>query len=58
MVSEEVLLQKIKVLPPDLKRNAIEFVESLQSEVRTTQKKKSLKAASSRRNTKSQCEYQ
>lgn len=30
MISEEVLLQKIKVLPPDLKRKAIEFVESLQ----------------------------
>ena len=32
MVSEEVLLQKIKVLPPDLKQKAIEFVESLQKE--------------------------
>ncbi len=30
MISEEVLLQKIKVLPPDLKQKAIEFVESLQ----------------------------
>lgn len=30
MTSEEVLLEKIKVLPPDLKRKAIEFVELLQ----------------------------
>lgn len=36
MISEEVLLQKIKVLPPDLKQRAIEFVDSLQDE---TQKK-------------------
>ena len=45
MISEEVLLEKIKVLPPDLKRKAIEFVDSLQSEVRTRQMKKSLKGA-------------
>ena len=34
MTSEEVLLQKIKVLPPDLKQKAIEFVDSLQNEAR------------------------
>ena len=31
MISEEVLLEKIKVLPPNLKQKAIDFVESLQS---------------------------
>jgi len=45
MTSEEVLLEKIKVLPPDLKQKAIEFVDSLQSEVSTNQKRKSLKGA-------------
>ncbi len=33
MTLEEVLLQKIKVLPPDLKREAIHFVEFLQSKI-------------------------
>jgi len=33
MTSEEVLLEKIKVLPPDLKREAIHFVEFLQTKV-------------------------
>ena len=32
MTSEEVLLQKIKTLPPDLQQKAIEFVDSLQIE--------------------------
>ena len=43
MVSEEVLLQKIKVLPPDLKQKAIEFVESLQKEARKKNPRVSLK---------------
>ena len=43
MVSEEVLLQKIKVLPPDLKQKAIEFVESLQKEARKKTPRVSLK---------------
>lgn len=34
MTSEEVLFQKIKTLPPDLQRKAIEFVDSLQTEAR------------------------
>jgi len=33
MTSEEVLLEKIKVLPPDLKQKAIEYVEALQKKV-------------------------
>ena len=43
MVSEEVLLQKIKVLPPDLKQKAIEFVEALQKEARKKNPRVSLK---------------
>ena len=45
MISEEVLLEKIKVLPLDLQQKAIDFVDSLQSEVATNQKRKSLKGA-------------
>ena len=45
MTTEEVLLQKIKVLPPSLKQKAIEFVDSLQNETATKQKRKSLKGA-------------
>ncbi|MBA4122965.1 MAG: DUF2281 domain-containing protein [Acidobacteria bacterium] len=33
MTSEEVLLEKIKVLPPDLKQEAIHFVEFLQTKI-------------------------
>lgn len=45
MAPEEVLLEKIKVLPPDLQQKAIEFVDSLQSKVSANQKRKSLKGA-------------
>jgi hypothetical protein len=45
MTSEEVLLEKFKVLPPDLKQKAIEFVDSLQSKAKTNQKRKTLKGA-------------
>ena len=40
MTTEEVLLEKIKVLPPDLKQKAVEFVDSLQSEVIPKQRKR------------------
>ncbi|CAN5384790.1 hypothetical protein BH10ACI1_BH10ACI1_31180 [soil metagenome] len=43
MVSEEVLLEKIKVLPPDLMQKAIEFVESLQKEAQKKTPRVSLK---------------
>jgi len=43
MTSEEFLLQKIKVLPPDLKQKAIEFVVSLQSEAQNKTPRVSLK---------------
>lgn len=45
MTSEEALLQKIKVLPPNLKRKAIEVVDSLQTEAAAKPKRKSLKGA-------------
>jgi len=45
MTSEEVLFQKIKVLPPDLKQKAIEFVDSLQSEAQKKTPRRSLKGA-------------
>ena len=45
MISEEVLLEKIKILPPKLKQKAIDYVESLQSEVKAVQKRKSLKGS-------------
>jgi len=35
MTSEEVLLEKFKVLPPDLKREVEHFVEFLQTKVQT-----------------------
>ncbi len=50
MTSEEVLLEKFKVLPPNLKQKAIDFVDSLQNEVVQKQKKKSLKGVLSHLN--------
>lgn len=45
MTSEEVLLEQIKVLPPDLKREAIHFVEFLQTKVKMKAPRRSLKGA-------------
>ena len=45
MISEEVLLEKIKVLPPKLKQKAIEYVEFLQSEAVPKEKRRSLKGS-------------
>ena len=45
MISEEVLLEKIKVLPPNLKQKAMDYVESLQGETVPTQKRKSLQGS-------------
>ena len=45
MTSEEALLEKIKVLPPDLKQEAIHFVEFLQTKVKTKTPRRSLKGA-------------
>ena len=39
MTSEEVLLEQIKVLPPNLKQEAIHFVEFLQTKLATKQKR-------------------
>jgi len=35
MTPEQALLEKIKVLPPNLKREAIDFVDFLQSKVKS-----------------------
>ncbi len=45
MISEEVLLEKIKVLPPKLKQKAIDYVEALQGEVKKVPKRKSLQGS-------------
>ncbi len=39
MTSEEVLLEKFKVLPPNLKQEAIHFVEFLQTKLASKQKR-------------------
>ena len=43
MTSEEVLFEKIKILPSDLQRKAIEFVDSLQTEAQKKAPRVSLK---------------
>ncbi len=45
MISEEVLLEKIKVLPPKLKKKAIDYVESLQGKTVPKQRRKSLQGS-------------
>ena len=45
MTLEETLLEQIKVLPPDLKREAIHFVEFLQTKIKIKQPRRSLKGA-------------
>lgn len=50
MTSEEVLLRKFKVLPPNLKQEAIHFVEFLESKMALPKKRKSLKGALSHLN--------
>lgn len=52
MTSEEVLLEKIKVLPPNLKEEAIHFVEFLGTKVKSPTKRKSLKGSLSHLNIK------
>ncbi len=52
MISEEVLLEKIKVLPPNLKQKAIDYVESLQGEAAPPLKRKSVKGSLSHLNIK------
>jgi Protein of unknown function (DUF2281) len=52
MTSEEVLLEKIKVLPPNLKQEAIHFVEFLESKITFPNKRKSLKGSLSHLNIK------
>lgn len=45
MTSEEVLLEKIKVLPPNLKQEAIHFVEFSETKIKPQTKRKSLKGS-------------
>ena len=45
MTNAEVLMQKFVVLPPAQQKKAIEYVDSLQKEVSTQPKRKSLKGA-------------
>lgn len=45
MISEEVLLEKIKVLPPNLKQKALDYVEALQKRAVPSQERKSYKGA-------------
>ena len=52
MTSENVLLEKFKVLPPDLKQEAIHFVEFLESKITLPKRKKSLKSVFSDLNIK------
>ena len=42
MTSEEVLVEKIKVLPPDLRKEAIDFVEFLQTKIKKKEPRISL----------------
>ena len=42
MTSEEVLVEKIKVLPPDLRKEAIDFVEFLQTKIKKKEPRVSL----------------
>lgn len=52
MTSEEVLLEKIKVLPPNLKEKAIHFVEFLETKIKPQTTRKSLKGSLSHLNVK------
>ena len=45
MRSEEVLFARIKVLPPNLKEEAIHFVEFLETKIKPQAKRKSLKGS-------------
>lgn len=45
MTSEEVLLEKFKILPPEQQKKAIEYVDSLQKEISAQPQRKSLKDA-------------
>jgi hypothetical protein len=52
MTSEEVLFAKIKVLPPNLKEEALHFVEFLETKIKPSVKRKSLKGSLSHLNIK------
>jgi hypothetical protein len=52
MTSEEILLAKIKVLPPSLKEEALHYVEFLETKIKSQVKRKSLKGSLSHLNIK------
>lgn len=52
MTSEEVIFAKIKVLPPNLKEEAIHFIEFLETKIKPQTKRKSLKGSLSHLNIK------
>ncbi len=52
MTSEEVLIAKIKILPPNLKQEALHFVEFLETKIQAKAKRKSLKGSLSHLNVK------
>jgi hypothetical protein len=52
MTSEELIFAKIKVLPPNLKEEALHFVEFLETKIKPQTKHKSLKGSLSHLNIK------
>jgi hypothetical protein len=52
MTSEEVIFAKIKVLPPNLKEEALHFVEFLETKIKPQENRKSLKGSLSHLNIK------
>ena len=52
MTAEEILVAKIKVLPPNLKEEALHFVEFLETKIHPPVKRKSLKGSLSHLNIK------
>ena len=52
MTSEEAIFAKIKILPPNLKEEALHFVEFLETKIKPQAKRKSLKGSLSHLNIK------
>ena len=52
MTSEEILFTKINLLPPNLKEEALHFVEFLETKINPQTKRKSLKGSLSHLNIK------
>lgn len=52
MTAEEVIMAKVKVLPPNLKEEALHFVEFLETKIKPQTQRKSLKGSLSHLNIK------